>query len=172
MHAPLVSRAAFSAVLPLLVTRHRPPVAIADPPIMFGTSDSDAAYRPPGPQYWEQPEEHQLPEELMGPWELRSTLSGFESMWVDLDESGECSCSTRVGKGRRWSALQQPGGAWRLRFVVLDRLSRPLRWECQVVPDDVRGRVLRGIISGPPKRGSGAPDAAVKVGEFHGWPNS
>ena len=122
-------------------------------------------------QRWEQFADGEQPEELMGPWELQCTLSGAGAMWVELGENGDCSCAARVGKGRQWSARKLPGDAWAVRFVVLDKLSRPLRWEGQVRPDDVRGMVVSGDVRGPPKRGASKADTVngVVVAEFGGY---
>ena len=81
-------------------------------------------YRPPNP-IWEQGlPESEIFEELAGPWELQCSVSGMSSLWVEFDETGECSCSSRIGKGRKWSAVAQPSSTWRVRFVTLDKLSR------------------------------------------------
>ena len=109
------------------------------------------------------PPEHELPEELMGPWELQSTVSGYGKMWVECGELGDCGCSPSIGKGRKWSALRQPGGAWRLRFVPLDKLSRPVCWEADVRPDDIRGLLVSGSVMGAPKRGSRGEPVVVKL---------
>ena len=58
----------------------------------------------------------------MGPWELQSSVSGYGTLWVELDETGRCSCSSRIGTGRRWSATRQTGDVWRVRFVILDKV--------------------------------------------------
>ena len=120
---------------------------------------------------WEQPPEHELPEELMGPWELQCSVSGVGAMWVELGENGDCSCSSRIGKGRRWSAERQAGGLFRVRFVLLDKLSRPLRWEGLVQSDDTRGLIVNGEVRGPPKRGASVEQKVngVVMGEFSGW---
>lgn len=171
------ARASLAAVLPLLATpppyhRHLPVQLVAPEPLRSSTSirlDPSLTGRGTAPpQFWEQPPEHELPEELMGPWELQCDMSGYGAMWVELHETGKCSCTSRIGKGRKWSAVPtQPAGNWRLRFVLLDKLSRQLRWEGEVRPDDTRGVVVSGSIYGPPKRGSKAE--AVVVGTFEGY---
>ena len=123
---------------------------------------------------WEQPGDFQLPEDLMGPWELQCTMPGMGSMWVELHESGECSCSSRVGKGRRWSAVPKgktPGEAWLVRFVLLDKLSRQMRWSGEVRRDELKGLVISGEVLGPPRLGASKEEVAsgVVVGEFGGF---
>ena len=51
------------------------------------------------------------------------------------------------------------------------QLSRQLRWEGLVRPDDVRGLVLSGEVRGPPKRGASAAEikTGVVMGEFAGY---
>ena len=40
------------------------------------------------------------PEELLGPWELRTTLPGVgASMWVELAPDGSASCARGFGRG-------------------------------------------------------------------------
>ena len=107
----------------LIAPPRRAPPALMDGEFVRRETDS---FRLPPSEFWEQPPLHKLPEELMGPWELKCSVSGVGAMWVELDENGRCSCSAKVGKGRRWSATQVDG-YWRLRFVLLDKLSRPLR---------------------------------------------
>lgn len=128
-------------------------------------------FRAPSDMLWEQPPEHVLPEELLGPWELRCSISGMSSIWVEFGEAGDCSCSSSIGKGRKWSAEPQRGGAWRVRFVLLDKLSRQLRWEGTVRCDELRGLVVTGTVRGPPKRGASPAEIAngVVIGEFGGF---
>jgi hypothetical protein len=141
------------------------------PEVAAQASNMIDEYRPPS-ELWEQPPAFEVVEEVMGPWELQCTIAGMDRMWVELDESGSCSCSSRVGKGRKWSAELQRGGSWRVRFVLLDKLSRQLRWEGIVRRDDVRGLVISGTVRGPPKRGASAIEVAngVVIGEFAGYP--
>jgi len=166
-HVPLLP-----TVLPTLllsVPRHAPVSLVAEPPMR--TPIPVDPYRPPESQFWEQPSDFSLPEELLGPWEVQCTLSGFGAMWVEFAEDGECKCASRVGKGRLWSATPMPGNSWRVRFVLLDKLSRPLRWEGTVQPDDVRGTVVSGNVRGPPKLGATQAEMmhGVVVGEFSGY---
>ena len=60
---------------------------------------------------------------------------------------------------------------WRVRFVILDKLSRQMRWEGSVRKDEVRGAVMSGKVRGPPKHGASAAQIAtgVIVGEFDGY---
>ena len=114
----------------------------------------------------------ECPEELMGPWELKCTISGFGDIWVELGEEGECSCSSKIGKGRSWSAEEKKRGQYDLKFELADKMSRPLRFEGGVRKDDVRGLVVSGMVRGPPKLRQ-ATEAerkrGVDVGEFSGY---
>ena len=155
----MLSSSSVAALLPtLLLTRHPASRMIAEP---LGAP----------PLLWEQTPEGELPEELMGPWELKCTLPGAGDMWIELGEDGDCGVSSKLGKGRRWSAEPQRGGGWRVRFVILDKLSRQMRWEGSVRKDEVRGAVMSGKVRGPPKHGASAAQIAtgVIVGEFDGY---
>ena len=113
----------------------------------------------------------ECPDELMGPWELKSSVSGMENIWVELREEGACSCSSRIGKGKSWSAMRK-AGTWILTFTVSDKMDRPVSFEGNVKPDDTRGVVIDGMVLGPPKlRGATAAQRArgVQVGEFSGY---
>jgi len=120
------------------------------------------------PKLWEQSQPSDLPEELMGPWELQCTVSGMSHMWVEFGEEGQCSCSAKVGKGRRWSATRGEGDVWRVRFVLLDKLSRPLHWEGFVEREETRGTIITGDVRGPPKARSDTMTAVV-IGKFRGY---
>ena len=113
------------------------------------------------------------PEELLGPWELKCTISGFEDMWVELHEDGSCSCSSKVGRGVSWYA-ERIKGRWRLRVVLSDKLKRPLTFEGSVRNDDDRGTGISGSVLGPPKlleASRAQAQSGVVVGEFAGWHN-
>lgn len=159
---------AFGAVLPTLLLsapRHAAIGLVAEPL-------STDPYRPPPSKLWEQPADFVVPEELMGPWEVQCTMSGYGAMWIELCEDGACKCSAKIGKGRQWSATPIAGGQWRVRFVLLDKLSRSLRWEATVQPDDTRGMVITGEVRGPPKRKAASKaeiEHGVVVGEFSGY---
>ena len=65
-------------------------------------------------------------------------------------------------------------GAHQLRFVLLDKLKRPVAYEGEVRDDDdVRRLVVAGTIRGPPRRMAGISakqlERGVPVGEFEGW---
>lgn len=110
------------------------------------------------------------PGELFGPWNLRCTLSGYERMWVELVEGGEVTCSSRVGTGRSWGASRQRG-CWQLRFVLLDKLRRPVAFEGEVGEDDALGTTIRGVIRGAPTRGKASAaevSRGIVIGEFEG----
>lgn len=110
------------------------------------------------------------PEELLGPWELKCTLSGFGDMWVELKEDGSCDCSSKCGKGVSWYA-ETVKGRWQITFKLLDKLKRPLVFEGKINDDDVRGRGISGMVRGPPKLGA-TPQLikrGVDMGEFAGF---
>ena len=140
---------------------------------MMAKSGGAAAGGAERPKEWEQPPDFELPAELMGPWELQCSMPGMGSMWVELHEEGECSCSSRVGKGRRWSAnpTDKGGEKWRVRFVLLDKLSRQMRWSGEVRRDELKGLVMSGEVLGPPRLGASQAEVAsgVVVGEFGGY---
>ena len=69
------------------------------------------------------PAESERPVELQGPWELRSTLSGCEALWVELGDDGTVGCSSKVGVGKTWSA-ERRGASWQLRVTLLAGLWR------------------------------------------------
>ena len=114
----------------------------------------------------------QRPDELLGPWEIKSSVSGQGDLWVEFGADGACSCSRSVGKGREWDATPV-GTRWRLSFTLLDKLDRPMRFIGEVAPDDRKGLVVSGDVRGPPKRSARATQAEVEagvvVGEFRGF---
>ena len=115
-----------------------------------------------------------FPEALLGPWELRCTLSGAERIWVELGENGEVACSSSFGKGRSWIAEARPRGRWQLHVTLLDKLKRPFTLEGEVSEDDVHSLVVSGNMRGPPSRsssrvGAQATESGVVVGEFNGY---
>jgi hypothetical protein len=120
------------------------------------------------------PDTQSRPEELLGPWELKCSLSGFGDMWVELHEDGSCSCSRSVGSGVSWYA-ERIKGRWRLRITLNDKLKRPLTFQGAVNDDDDRGTGISGSVLGPPKL-RGASDAEVRdgvvMGEFAGYHNA
>ena len=104
----------------------------------------------------------QLPEEFVGPWELQCTLSGVGDTWIQLISDGSCSCGTKVGKGRHWTAIRK-SGEWRLEIVLEDKLKRPYTYEGLVGADDLRGTTLAGSVM----RGSSRErNLGPKAGEF------
>lgn len=134
--------------------RHQPVFAID----MFGEAPTESA-------------ESELPEELMGPWELKCSVSGMESMWVQLEEEGNVSCSSKVGKGCDWSAKKQKRG-YKLSFRLNDKMSRPINFLGEVLPDDTRGLIVDGEVRGAPKlRGATTSERerGVVIGEFSGF---
>ena len=110
------------------------------------------------------------PVDLHGPWELRTTLPGSNGRtWVELVGDGSCSCATAVGTGKDWQATRKLG-KWQLRFVLLDKLKRPIAYEGVVGDDDdARRLVVAGSVLGPPKRLSAQSSAPQQIGEFEGW---
>ena len=113
----------------------------------------------------------EFPEVLLGPWELRSTMSGAQRLWVELGEQGALSCSSSFGKGKSWSAEALQREQWTLRFVLLDKLKRPIEFEGTVADGEVHSLVLSGKILGPPPRNAmqAAPLKGVVMGEFEGY---
>ena len=114
------------------------------------------------------------PDELHGPWELRTTLPGTGSrLWVELAEDGSCTCSSAVGKGSRWQAMRQRGKL-HLRFVLLDKLKRPITYEGVISDKDGVHRlsIAGGTIRGPPRRATTNAmqlDRGTTMGEFTGF---
>ena len=109
--------------------------------------------------------ERESPPELFGPWELRSSYSGAEEGWVELEEGGQIVCSRSMGSAREWYAQQLPGKRWRLHMTLLDKLGRPHVWVGDVRPDEYRGVAVDGTVSRP-GRGQGE---FVKNADFRGW---
>ena len=116
-------------------------------------------------------EREDLPPELLGPWEVQCSVSGFGDMWVELDGDGSCACKSSVGKGRNWGATRSRSGRWKLSFVLEDKLKRPLLFEGDVRSDDVRGMAITGSVHGPPKLKAAAAKGqrGVVMGEFAGY---
>ena len=114
--------------------------------------------------------ERESPPELFGPWEVRSSLSGAEDGWVELDEGGQISCSPKIGSARAWYA-ERRGSNWRIHMTLLDKLGRPNLWVGETRPDEYRGVSLTGRVSTPGReagQGRGvSPD--VEKAEFRGW---
>lgn len=114
------------------------------------------------------------PEELLGPWELRTTLPGVgASMWVELAPDGSASCARGFGQGHSWQATQRDG-KWRLQCLLLDKLKRPMRFEGKVDASDTHRLAVAGEIFGPPKRAAPGASArqlerGVLIGEFQGY---
>jgi len=142
----------------------------------------------------ESTEDEDYPDMLLGPWEIKTSLSGFADTWVELDEGGKLSCSPKVGRGRRWRARRvgkdegkDDGGAsllemgefgsaaqfqyfgWKLQLILLDKLDRPLVLDGEVRKDEFRGLVVSGDIRGAPKLGGSTNKAPVLIGEFSGF---
>ena len=120
----------------------------------------------------EEPDFLDFPDALLGPWEIRSTMSGAQRMWVELGEEGELSCSSSFGTAKSWGAAALQRERWRLRFVLLDKLKRPIKFE-GVIGDDtdeVKDLVISGQIIGPaPRRAAQASPKGVVMGEFEGF---
>jgi len=119
-------------------------------------------------------QEHLHPAELCGPWELSTTLSGAESMWVELEEEGAIGCSSRVGQGREWHAVRistSEGERWRFHLTLADKLSRPIKLVGVVRPDEFRVKAVDGVVLSPPKRAQSTAQAAQmqSIGEFRGY---
>ena len=143
--------------------------AVARPSLQIKLAfDLDDLYRKASAD--EQASGPETPPELLGPWELRCTVSGMSSMWIELGEEGACDCSSRVGRAREWSAVRERG-RWQLRFVLEDKLRRKLKFEAEVRTDELRGLVLIGSVRGPPKLGASveAIKRGVVIGEFEGY---
>ena len=115
------------------------------------------------------PEDNKCPVELHGPWELSSTLSGSERLWVELDDEGAVSCSAKIGVGKTWSAVRK-GADWTLQVTLLDKLKRPLTFKGTTEGDEYHALKISGVVMGPP-RGAQSPAEATGgalVGEFEG----
>ena len=108
--------------------------------------------------------ERDTPPELCGPWELRSSFSGAEEGWVELEAGGQIACSRSMGSARDWYA-RRDGSGWRLHLKLLDKLGRPVVWVGKVRPDEFLGVAIDGTVS-TPGRGK---DELVKKAEFRGW---
>lgn len=109
--------------------------------------------------------ERQSPPELFGPWEVRSSFSGAEEGWVELQDDGTPTCSRGMGSGREWHATRRDAGGWRLHFTLLDKLGRPNSWVGDVRSDDeFLGTAVSGTVN---TRARGDPPRAVA--EFRGW---
>ena len=109
------------------------------------------------------------PEELLGPWELKCTLSGFGDMWVELKEDGSCDCSSKCGKGVSWYA-ETVKGRWQITFKLLDKLKRPLVLRARSMTTTF-AEEDSGMVRGPPKLGA-TPQLikrGVDMGEFAGF---
>jgi len=105
------------------------------------------------------------PPELFGPWEVRSSFSGAEEGWVELQDDGTLTCSRAMGSGREWHATRRNAGGWRLHLTLLDKLGRPNSWVGDVRSDDeFLGIAVSGTVS---KHARGDPPRAVA--EFRGW---
>ena len=111
--------------------------------------------------------ERQSPPELFGPWEVRSSFSGAEEGWVELDESGQIACSPKTGSAKEWYA-ERRGSSWRIHMTLLDKLGRPYLWVGDTRPDEYRGVVIEGKVYAPGRAGQKAPQDVEKA-EFRGW---
>lgn len=118
--------------------------------------------------------EFEWPEELLGPWELTTTLPGVGNrIWVELNDDRECECSSAFGTGSSWQAARRHGN-WQLGFVILDKLKRPITFEGEVRNDDgVRRLSTSGMIFGPPRNAAAKVAAGfprgVEMGKFDGY---
>jgi hypothetical protein len=112
----------------------------------------------------------ETPDEMLGPWELASSVSGLESTWIELHEGGKVSCARAVGRGRSWGATRA-SGRWRLRAVLLDKLERPMAYEGTVEADDRRRQVISGDLYHPEAKTSDALGFGKGriVGKFTGY---
>ena len=105
------------------------------------------------------------PPELFGPWEVRSSFSGAEEGWVELQDDGTLTCSRGMGSGHEWHATKRDVGGWRLHLTLLDKLGRPISWAGDVRSDDeFLGVAISGTVS---TLARGKPPRAVA--EFRGW---
>ena len=111
--------------------------------------------------------ERDTPPELCGPWELRSSFSGAEEGWVELDESGQIACSPKTGSAKEWYA-ERRGSSWRIHMTLLDKLGRPYLWVGDTRPDEYRGVVIEGKVYAPGRAGQKASQDVEKA-EFRGW---
>ena len=111
--------------------------------------------------------ERQSPPELFGPWEVRSSFSGAEEGWVELDESGQIACSPKTGSAKEWYA-ERRGSSWRIHMTLLDKLGRPYLWVGDTRPDEYRGVVIEGKVYAPGRAGQKASQDVEKA-EFRGW---
>mmetsp|Transcript_128766 Transcript_128766/g.248082 ORF Transcript_128766/g.248082 Transcript_128766/m.248082 type:complete len:100 (+) Transcript_128766:3-302(+) len=95
-------------------------------------------------------------------------------MWVELQEEGRLSCSSKVGKGRSWAAMGGQKDEWKLQFFLGDKLDRPMMFVGEVKFEGTRGtgRSISGEMRGPPRRKGASDDElenGVQVGEFAGY---
>ena len=78
----------------------------------------------------EEEEQHaraaELPSELAGGWEVRSSYSGAEETWVELLPDGSAEGSARsFSRGRGWRAAPREGGKVGWRLTVTSALPPP-----------------------------------------------
>jgi hypothetical protein len=115
--------------------------------------------------------ERESPPELFGPWEVRSSFSGAEEGWVELDEGGQIACSPKLGSGKEWYA-ERRGSSWRIHMTLLDKLGRPYLWQGDTRPDEYREVAIEGKVYTPGRAegvlGQKASEAVEKA-EFRGW---
>lgn len=115
--------------------------------------------------------ERESPPELFGPWEVRSSFSGAEEGWVELDEGGQVACSPKIGSAKEWYA-ERRGSSWRIHMTLLDKLGRPNLWVGDTRPDEYRGIAIDGKVCTPGRAegvlGQKASEAVEKA-EFRGW---
>mmetsp|Transcript_3708 Transcript_3708/g.11195 ORF Transcript_3708/g.11195 Transcript_3708/m.11195 type:complete len:167 (-) Transcript_3708:84-584(-) len=110
----------------------------------------------------------ELPSELAGGWEVRSSYSGAEETWVELLPDGSAEGSARsFSRGRGWRAAPREGGkvGWRLTVTMEDKISSPLTFDGTVREDEYVGLSYSGRVLAPSKR-TGQP---AEVGEFRAW---
>lgn len=136
------------------------------------------------------------PEELLGPWELRTSISGFEETWFELNEDGSVTLSAKAGQGKSWraesvvsrpaelddwmllqsspaerleleQALSTQRSGWRLHVGLSDKMGWPLQIVGEVREDEYTGFSVAGRVLSTPKRAKpGAAAKPVAVGEF------
>ena len=122
------------------------------------------------------------PAELTGPWELRTSISGLEETWFELNEDGSVSMSVKAGEGKSWraertldarpqqlddwmvlqsspeerfeleQALQSQKSGWRLHVGFRDKMGWPLAIEGDVSEDEYLGTSAKGNLLSPPKQ--------------------
>ncbi|KAL1510976.1 hypothetical protein AB1Y20_005801 [Prymnesium parvum] len=108
-----------------------------------------------------------LPSDICGPWELRSTLSGVESLWVELSSDGALGCSAKVGRGQNWTAVRK-GEEWVVSFTLLDKLKRPLTFQGNLGSNEFQSLTIAGKVFVPPRGARDVRAKMVQVGEFSG----